>query len=123
MAVDPLGDLYLGGEFQTASGVYSPYVTLYEDNTVGGEAPAGEPSVLGLVVAPNPTAGAATVHVVLPAGAPLRVAVFDALGRRIVTLADGAAPAGMSCAGKPPALRQAFTSCAPRPAAWSRRRA
>ncbi|PAP76403.1 DUF4397 domain-containing protein [Rubrivirga marina] len=52
--------------------------------------PAPEAGVLGLAVpAPNPVVGQARVAFSLDAPGPARLAVFDALGRRVATLAEG----------------------------------
>ena len=52
-------------------------------------APAG---VALRLAGPNPFGAATTVEAEAPAGAPLRVAVFDALGREVARLWDGPAP-------------------------------
>lgn len=51
---------------------------------------AGEP----LAAYPNPAAGRATVRFTLDAAAPVRLAVYDLLGRQVAVLADGAFAAG-----------------------------
>ena len=43
---------------------------------------------------PNPTRGGATVRFDLPAAAPVALAVYDVLGRRVAVLAEGDRPAG-----------------------------
>lgn len=43
---------------------------------------------------PNPFAEAATIRFALPSAAPVDLAVFDALGRRVATLASGTRAAG-----------------------------
>ena len=49
---------------------------------------------LAPAVTPNPTSGAARLALRLGRNARVRVEVFDALGRRVATLADGALPPG-----------------------------
>ena len=65
---------------------------------IGGAVDA-EDEVTPLVTAlaapyPNPTAGAATLPFTLSEPADVRLTVYDALGRRVATLAEGAQPAG-----------------------------
>jgi hypothetical protein len=48
----------------------------------------------GLRVAPSPARHGTTISFSLPASAHVELAIFDLLGRRIVTLADGPQPAG-----------------------------
>ena len=43
---------------------------------------------------PNPTAGAATLAFTLAESAEVTLTVYDALGRRVATLAEGLQPAG-----------------------------
>ncbi len=61
--------------------------------TVAGEDAPGAPG-LALAVAPNPSAGAATLRYVLPAPGAVRLVVLDALGRTVARLADGEHAAG-----------------------------
>ncbi len=51
------------------------------------------PVVLGAAY-PNPLASSATIGFVLPASAPVRLAVYDVLGREVALLADEVRPAG-----------------------------
>lgn len=48
-----------------------------------------------LVVYPNPSAGATTVELAVLEAGVVRVVVYDALGREVVQLHDGATPAGV----------------------------
>ena len=61
--------------------------------TAGEDGPAADETAL--LAFPNPSATAATVRVALATAGAARVDVFDALGRRVATLADGALPAGV----------------------------
>ncbi len=49
---------------------------------------------LGLIVSPNPSAGAVEVRFELDAPASVRIVVVDVLGREVAVLADGVRPAG-----------------------------
>jgi hypothetical protein len=63
---------------------------------VANEPPAG-PAAAGVAVEsvrPNPVTGAARVAFSLPAAGPVRVVVYDVLGREAAVLAHGPAPAG-----------------------------
>jgi hypothetical protein len=61
-----------------------------------GPTAAETPPALGVRLAawPNPFNPAVTLAVELPAEGPLDLGVFDALGRRVATLAEGVQPAG-----------------------------
>lgn len=61
-------------------------------NAVASEPPRG--LAMTLAVAPNPSAGAATVRVTLPSAEAIRVSVVDALGRTAAVLHDGTLGAG-----------------------------
>ena len=61
------------------------------DDVIGDPFPEGLQAVF-----PNPTAGRATVRFNLGGPRDVRVDLFDALGRRVRTLADGAYPRGLS---------------------------
>lgn len=52
------------------------------------------PGAVALSVSPNPATGPAMVHIRLPESQPVRVDVFDALGRRVARLHDGPLAAG-----------------------------
>jgi hypothetical protein len=65
------------------------------DRLLATSAEAASPRALGLAVAPNPTAGRAQVAFELGAPADVRVAVYDALGREVAVLAEGARGAGL----------------------------
>ncbi len=54
----------------------------------------GVPVGLGLVVAPNPAPGRTTVSFDVPTSGPVRVAVYDGLGREVAALVGGDRPAG-----------------------------
>lgn len=67
-------------------------VTVVPNMIVGAE--ASPSAALALGVAPNPAVGATTVTLALPAAGAATVEVFDALGRRVATLAQGEQAAG-----------------------------
>ncbi len=55
---------------------------------------AGVPEVVSLATYPNPATGAATVVLTLPREAEVRLTVYDVLGRRVASLAEGRFEAG-----------------------------
>lgn len=74
---------------------FSSVFERFDDGVVASEGPA-VPGARAALLAPhpNPTRGAATVAFTLAAPADVRLALFDALGRRVAVLADGPRPAG-----------------------------
>ncbi len=81
--------------FSNTSGANQPcavYRIASQTVPVGVAPPSRRP--LGLGIAPNPATGATTVRFTLPAPARATLAVYDAAGRRVVTLVDGPLAAG-----------------------------
>ena len=63
------------------------------------DAPDAAPLALALSApAPNPARGAARLAYDLPRASPVRLAVYDALGREVAVLVDGDRPAGTHAA-------------------------
>jgi hypothetical protein len=58
------------------------------------DVPEVDPARLRLAVRPNPISTRAEITFALPASGPARLTVFDALGRKVVTLLDGSLGAG-----------------------------
>jgi len=54
-----------------------------------------EHDAFGLEVRPNPSDGVVTVALRLPAPGPVRLVVYDSLGREVAVLHDGPTPAGL----------------------------
>jgi hypothetical protein len=61
---------------------------------VGEEARSALPEEMSLTSYPNPTGGQATVEYALPEARKVTLEVYDVLGRRVATLADGKKQAG-----------------------------
>ena len=72
--------------YHAAIGTTSAFATSSEGRPVAG--------ALGLTAAPNPSSGATALTFTLDEAADVTVEVFDVLGRRVATLADGSLPAG-----------------------------
>ena len=87
-------DLYVGGTFWRAGGTPSAYLGLYVDPLATPAAGGPAASALAVSVAPNPARGRTALAVEVPEAGAVRVAVYDALGREVAVLADGARPAG-----------------------------
>ena len=100
----------VGGEFRALSTTYDAAtgelvaeapsqppvgeITLAGPGLAVDAATGPEREATNLAAWPNPTAGTATVSLTLNAPGDARVAVFDALGRRVAVLHDGSLAAG-----------------------------
>ena len=62
-------------------------VQITTDLATAGES-RGEGALLGLVASPNPSVGPIRFHLDVPAPGPITLAIYDALGRHVLTLAD-----------------------------------
>jgi hypothetical protein len=105
LILDP-ADLQVGTHsaalnLQLAVGAYAislnvPVTFLVGATTADEPAPGALPEILALhAPAPNPVGGRATIRYELPAAGPVRLAVYDALGREVAVLVDGERPAGV----------------------------
>lgn len=88
--------LWVGGEFIAAGSEPASCIARWETEDFDTDAEEGgtTPATLGLEVYPNPASGPLTVRYALPSSAPVRLAVFDVLGREVALLADGVQAAG-----------------------------
>ncbi|MEM1041617.1 MAG: T9SS type A sorting domain-containing protein [Bacteroidota bacterium] len=77
-----------------AAGVFPDYVSVYAAPSVANEGPADAADFALTSVYPNPMADRAAVAFTLGQSAPVRVSVYDALGREVAVLADGPRAAG-----------------------------
>ncbi len=69
--------------------------TVKATTATGAESVPGAAGVLALdAVAPNPVRGQSDVRFTLPAAGPVRVSVYDAIGRHVATLLEGTLDAG-----------------------------
>jgi photosystem II stability/assembly factor-like uncharacterized protein len=96
LIVGPDGRLYAGGDGPNSLPAGSPAGGVFrtaEPVVVAAETPAPPPvGALGVRAYPNPSRGSLTVAVSgAPVGAPLRVALHDALGREVAVLHEGPA--------------------------------
>ncbi len=81
--------------FEAASGAATEVPLTFEVvPETDAEGAAEPPAEASLAMYPNPTAGRATVTVLLAKRTDLRVEVFDVLGRRVTVLHDAATEAG-----------------------------
>ncbi len=101
LTVSPAGDLYAIGrslpydqECTVLAG--GRFLARYAAATITSSEPAPEIPVSATLTSnyPNPFARATTIEYALPASGPVRLVVYDALGREVATLADGAQHAG-----------------------------
>jgi hypothetical protein len=84
-----------GAWFQNGNDGWHLWVEAVMGTPVANEAASGQPDRPALASSfPNPFASATTLRYALPRAADVRLEVFDALGRRVATLAEGARAAG-----------------------------
>ena len=91
-AVGPDGRLYVAVVGGRDEWVYRTAAPL----AVAGEAAPSAGDAIGVTVSPNPSSGRVTVGVTLPPSTDVRVEVFDAVGRRVAVLHEGAARGTLS---------------------------
>ncbi|HLA64006.1 MAG TPA: T9SS type A sorting domain-containing protein, partial [Rhodothermales bacterium] len=89
----PDGRFVAAGTARTLFG-YDVAAARYLGDGVTPAEPGSAPTALTLTAAPNPVRGTAAVRYGLPAGAAVRLALYDALGREVAVLADGVQAAG-----------------------------
>ncbi len=102
LAVSPTGDLYVAGysaaPFQLGSETHQGggFLAKYSASKITSSEPVLEiPATAALASNyPNPFTHATTIEYALPASGPVRLAVYDALGREVATLAEGVQHAG-----------------------------
>ncbi len=104
VTVSSVGDLYITGNtfpYQYGCGRYAPpsgydVLAKYAASTItSSEAAAELPTAAALTSNyPNPFTNRTTIEYALPASGPVRLAVYDALGREVATLVDGVRQAG-----------------------------
>ena len=101
VTVSAFGDLYFMGSsfpydrcFGNPGGWY--FLAKYAASTITSSEPVPEiPATAALASNyPNPFTHATTIEYALPASGPVRLAVYDALGREVATLAQGVQHAG-----------------------------
>ncbi|HLA64391.1 MAG TPA: T9SS type A sorting domain-containing protein, partial [Rhodothermales bacterium] len=96
LAFGPDGLLFVGGSFQQAGPYVSPALAAWDAQAATPAEPGAPdtPGALTLAVVPNPAQGPASFHFTLPEAAPVRLAVYDALGREVAVVTDAVLPAG-----------------------------
>jgi hypothetical protein len=72
----------------------SPVATLIPSGTLGVEGGTARAALEFAAPSPNPARGNATLRFALTTRGAVRLALFDAAGRRVATLADGVHEAG-----------------------------
>ena len=102
LAVSPTGDLYVAGysaaPFKLGSETHAQggFLAKYAASTITSSEPVPEIPATAVLASnyPNPFTHATTIEYALPASGPVRLAVYDALGREVATLAEGVQHAG-----------------------------
>lgn len=93
------GSLLVCGDFHAAGETYAHYLTVWTKSTGTAEVAMGEalpgPSAATLAgVMPNPASGSVSIAVYLPHSCSGTLLLYDALGRPVATILDGALGAG-----------------------------
>jgi trimeric autotransporter adhesin len=89
------GGLYVGGRFLRAGDLPAPYIARATGLPVSAGAPAASRAALELEAPyPNPALGAVTLWFTLPEAGPVRLTVYDLLGREALRVVEGVLPAG-----------------------------
>ena len=110
IAVSSSGDIYTAGDdayggctrkvpsFPVSNRVFS--LAKYAASTITSSEPAPEFPGAAVLTSnyPNPFAHTTTIEYALPASGPVRLVVYDALGREVVALVDGVRQAGAHAA-------------------------
>ena len=92
---DGRGDLLAGSSHEYGGPPVTGRAYLFSGLAVATDSdPPAPDGALDLRAAPNPARGATTLSFTLDRSGPVRLAVFDALGREVAVLVDGARPAG-----------------------------
>ena len=92
---DGHGDLLVGSPHGCGGPPLTGRAYLFSGLAVATDSdPSAAAGALDLRAAPNPARGATTLSFTLDRSGPVRLAVFDALGREVAVLADGARVAG-----------------------------
>ncbi|HYE97140.1 MAG TPA: T9SS type A sorting domain-containing protein, partial [Rubricoccaceae bacterium] len=94
LAFDGVGRLFVGGWFDVAGGKGSPGLAVWNAPIAVPAEPLVPEAPRAVVLYPNPARGATTIAFALYAAGLVRVAAYDALGRRVAVLTDGARAAG-----------------------------
>ena len=92
---DGRGDLLAGSPYEYGGPPVTGRAHLFSGLAVATDSdPPAADGALDLRAAPNPARGATTLSFTLDRSGPVRLAMFDALGREVAVLADGARAAG-----------------------------
>jgi hypothetical protein len=91
---DPCYDGFTAGQDARMDQTVTAYRPTLLQQQVAVGAPAAAPGVTFLSAAPNPTRGPTRLTFRLPKSEPIRLAIVDAAGRAVASLADGVFEAG-----------------------------
>jgi hypothetical protein len=120
----PDGHLYLGLSHNGFPNVYDVRTTVPVGMITSSGAPPSASSGLSLSVRPNPSDGRVTVEIVAETPETVRVSVFDALGREVASVYEGAVSdrreVAVETAGLSPGVYVVRASVAGRAAATAR---